>query len=293
MDQELDEIGLAKARALIEIDRPEKALQTLSELSAEGAMSTRAFELRAAAYGNLDRWRESAEAASHGLERSGPNAFLQLILGTALHHLGEFRGAEHALLEGLTLEPSDPDLLCRYARLCIDVGQIDKAAKLTALAAAEAPSSANVYATRILVAIARAEDREAQQISREFLAEYPDHPAALASHGAIAGLRGEPKAAYKSARQAVAAMPSEAAYAELALDARVAAHPMLAPLRPFARFGPIKVWLAAIVVLVGLRAVGLTRVAVVLTAVWVVFCVYSWIAPPLVRALVKRRVRLR
>jgi hypothetical protein len=38
----------------------------------------------------------------------------------------------------------------------------------------------------------------------------------------------------------------------------------------------------------GLRALKLNRAAIGMAVVWVTYCVYSWVAPPLVRRLTRR-----
>ena len=38
----------------------------------------------------------------------------------------------------------------------------------------------------------------------------------------------------------------------------------------------------------GLRLIGLPVLSAVVAVVWLVFCVYSWVAPPLVRRWMRR-----
>jgi tetratricopeptide (TPR) repeat protein len=284
-----DAQGLARASALLDANRPEQALGELARLPAAVAVSPLAFELRAIALLRLERWGEAADAAARGLAAGGPDPDLFGHLGAALQELGDYAGAERALLSGLAQAPNDATPLCRYALVCLRVGQVDKADQLLARAAAQSPHAPSVYATRIQLAYARGDDRGAQRLSAEFLAEYPEHPMALAMHGATAGNRGHVVPAYSSLRQAVAAEPTDRDYAEAAWDAKVNAHPLLAPLRPLFRLGPVKTWLIAIAVIFGLRAVGLTVLAGVAGLCWLLYCVYSWTAPALVRRLVRRR----
>jgi hypothetical protein len=75
----------------------------------------------------------------------------------------------------------------------------------------------------------------------------------------------------------------------MARDDRVIAHPLLVPLWPLFRFGALRTWLAAVAVLVMLRLV-LPSLAGVFGLLWIGYCVYSWVAPPLVRWHVSRRL---
>ena len=39
----------------------------------------------------------------------------------------------------------------------------------------------------------------------------------------------------------------------------------------------------------GLRAMKFYRASTIVVVVWVVYCVYSWVVPPIVRKLARRR----
>jgi Flp pilus assembly protein TadD len=229
-----------------------------------------------------------AEAARAGLGAAGPDPDLLRQLGRAEHTLGRSEVAERALLDGLALAPQDVDLLCTYADVCAANGQVDKAAKLVERAAAVEPHAPVVYATRIQVAYARGDDRTAQRISREFVAEYPENPAAHALLGSTSAVRGQVGPAYAGFRQAAAAMPTEQVFAESAMDLQIARHPLMLPLRPILRFGALKTWAVAVAAIFGLRALGLPALSAVVAVLWLLFCVYSWVVPPLVRRWLRR-----
>ncbi|GLZ00110.1 hypothetical protein Acsp02_73620 [Actinoplanes sp. NBRC 103695] len=278
----------ARARALLGANRPEQALTELAMLPASDAISAQAHHLRCVALAGLERWPEAADAARLGLGAGGPDPDLLRLLGRAEQELGHPQAAERALLDGLALAPNDADLLCAYARLCIADNQMDKASRLVERAAAQDPHAPTVYASRIQLAYAKGDDREAQRIAREFVATYPENPAAHALLGSTSAVRGQVGDAYSGLRQAAAAAPGEQVYAESAMDARIASHPLLLPIRPVLRFGPLKTWIAALVVIYGLRALGLGALSLLAGGLWLVFCVYSWVVPPLVRRWVRR-----
>ena len=283
-----DDPVLARARALLLAHRPADALSELAALPASTAIGAEAAVLRGVALIQLERWPEAAQAARAGLEAGGPDPDLLRMLGRAEQEMGNLPVAERAFLDGLAMAPGDPDLLCAYARLCLADGQVDKAAQLVDRAAAQDPHAAVVYASRVQVAFARGDDREAQRISREYMAAYPEDPAAHALFGGASAARGQTGPAYEGMRQAAASAPGEQAYAESALELSIARHPLMAPVRPIARFGPLKTWVAAIVVIYGLRALGLTALSLVAALLWLLLCVYSWVVPPLVRRWVLR-----
>lgn len=289
MSEQSGDTAVAKAWALLEADRPEQALAELSRLSPEEAGSPAVFHLRGRALIHLDRWDEVDDNARRGLAELGPDPVLLGQLGFALVEKGEYANAERALLDALALAPHDIDLLCSYSRLCLNAGQADKAKQLWQRAAAINPHHRSVMATRVVLAIGVADDREAQRASDAFLAEYPSDPVALAFHGQVRETRG--RSGYGSIRQAVAADPTDTDYADLAWETKVRAHPLLIPLRPLFRLGPVKSWLLAVGIMFGLRAIGLNLLSFIAAMVWVALCVYSWIMPPLVRKWVLRHRR--
>jgi tetratricopeptide (TPR) repeat protein len=282
---------LARAQALLMADRPQEALAELATLPASEAVGPIAMRLRSHALSRLERWPEAIEAARAGLAANGPDPDLLRELGRAEHETGHSEIAERALLDGLALAPDDVGLLCTYADVCAANGQVDKAEKLVARAAAVQPHAPLVYAARIQVAYARGDDRTAQRISREFVAEYPENAAAHALLGGTSAARGQVGPAYAGFRQAAAAAPTEQAWAESALDLRIARHPLMVPLRPILRFGPLKTWVAAVVLIFGLRSAGLGALSAVVAVAWLLLCVYSWVVPPLVRRWVRRNWR--
>jgi len=279
---------LERVQALLLARRPEQALTELGTLPAAEVTGPVAMLLRCVALSQLGRWSEVGEAARAGLSAAGPDPGLLLWLARAERESGRDQAAERVLLDGLALDPHDVDLLCEYAELCADNGQADKAGKLVGLAAAQDPHAPLVYGTRVRVALARGDDREAERISREFVAAYPESPTAHALLGGASAARGRIDAAYDGFRRAAAAMPAEPAFAAAALELKVARHPLMAPLRPVARIGALKVWLAAVAVMTVLRMLHLGPLAVAAAVIWVTFCVYSWVVPPLVRRWVRR-----
>jgi tetratricopeptide (TPR) repeat protein len=283
--------GLARAQALLVAHRPEDALSELATLPAAEAISPAAALLRCYALLRLERFPEAGVAARAGLAENGPNPDLLYVLGRTEQEAGHLEVAERALLDGLAMAPHDVDLLCAYAELCAANNQPDKAEKLVARAQAQAPESVSVFATRIQVAHARGDDRAAQRIAQQFVAVHPENPLAHAMLGGMSAVRGQINPAYAGLRQAAFTAPAEQAYAESAMDLRIAKHPLMLPVRPFIRFGPLKTWVAAIVVIYGLRLIGLPVLSVAFALSWALLCVYSWVVPPLVRRWMLRHWR--
>ncbi|GLI01907.1 tetratricopeptide repeat protein [Phytohabitans aurantiacus] len=287
----MTEATLSRAEALLLTNRAQDALAELATLPPSEAVGVPATRLRCAALAQLDRWEAVISAATAGLAASGPDPDLLRHLGRAEHRCGRSQVAERALLDGLALAPQDVELLCTYADVCAANGQADKAAKLVERAAALAPEAPIVYATRIQVAYASGDDKGAQRMSREFVAAYPEHPAAHALLGGTSAIRGQVDTAYEGYRQAAAAMPTEQSFAESALELRIARHPLMLPLRPALRFGVLKTWAVAAALIFGLRALGQPVLSAIVGLLWLLYCVYSWVVPPLLRRWMRRNWR--
>jgi predicted Zn-dependent protease len=279
---------LARAQALLVAGRPEEALTQLGSLPVDDAVGPIGAQLRCHALLQLDRNPEAVEAARAGLAAGGPDPDLLCLLGRAEHECGHLVVAERALLDGLALAPGDVELLCAYADVCAADNQMPKAQRLVDLAAAGRPDAPVVFATPVKVAYARGDDRAAQRISREFVAAHPENAAALALLGGTSAARGRMDEAYAGLSRAAATSPADQAYATAALDLRVATHPLLRPIRPILRFGPVKTWLVAVAVIFLLGRLGLPTLSLAAGLVWVGLCVYSWVVPPLVRRSIRR-----
>ncbi|MBP2471750.1 tetratricopeptide (TPR) repeat protein [Crossiella equi] len=251
------------------IGQYDRVLSTLGELQGEDAAGYAAVVLRASALWLSARDAEAVVVATGGIARFGPDPALLQVLGNAQHSLGQWPEAEGSLLAALHQLPTDAGLLCDYGRLCLSAGQVDKAAALADRAAHHDPHAVRVGQLRGLVALARGEDAEAAR-----------HTAAH---------QDDVDTAYQSFRAAAAAGPGNAEYVRAAREARVAAHPLLRPLRPLYRLGPVKVWITFLLVFLGLRLAGLGVVAGALALCWFLYCLYSWVAPPLVRRWLERR----
>nr|WP_238352895.1 tetratricopeptide repeat protein [Kribbella solani] len=211
------------------------------------------------------------------------------ILGSALRSEGRLPEAEAAFLQGLSLDPNDPDLLIGYALVCLTAGQAQKASALVERAASHAPESAAVSAARAQVAFALGNDRDMHRHSAEALSHDPEDPNARALHGTAAMLTGDPRSGYTSLASAAASHPGDPDLRAAAREAKLINHPLMRPLRPFARINPLIVWIGAVAVIYGLRAAGLAPLSFAFAMIWLAFCVYSWVVPPLVRRWLNRK----
>jgi tetratricopeptide (TPR) repeat protein len=273
----------------LQIGHPERTLDELQALSGDAAVEYRAYLFRGAALHALDRNAEAIDVLRDGLAQHGPFLAMLHMLGSALRSEGRLPEAEAAFLQGLSLDPNDPDLLIGYAHVCLAAGQAQKASALVERAASHAPESVAVSAARAQVAFALGNDRDMHRHSTEALSYDPEDPSARVLHGTSSILTGDPRSGYSSLASAAASQPGDADLRAAAREAKLINHPLMLPLRPFARVNPLVVWVCAVAVIYGLRAVGLAPLSFAFAMFWLAFCVYSWVVPPLVRRWINRK----
>jgi Flp pilus assembly protein TadD len=273
----------------LQIGHPERTLDELHGLTGDAALDYRAYLFRGAALHALDRNAEAVDVLRDGLGQHGPFLPMLHVLGSSLRSEGRLPEAEAVFLQGLSLDPNEPDLLIGYAHVCLAAGQAQKASALVERAASHAPESAVVSAARAQVAFALGKDRDMHRHSTEALSHDPEDPGARALHGTASMLTGDPRSGYTSLASAAASQPGDADLRAAAREAKLVNHPLLLPLRPFARFNPLVVWIGAVVIIYGLRAAGLAPLSFAFAMIWLAFCVYSWVAPPLVRRWLNRK----
>lgn len=286
---EPSESRLQMAAHWLQIGRPERVLDELQGLSGDAAVDYRAYLFRGAALHSLDRNAEAVDVLRDGLALHGPFPAMLHVLGAALRSEGRLPEAEAAFLQGLSLDPNDPDLLIGYAHVCLAAGQAEKAGALVERAASQAPESAAVSAALAQVAFALGKDREMYRHSTEALSHDPEDPNARALHGTASMLTGDARGGYDSLRTAAASQPGDEDLRAAAREAKLYNHPLMVPLRPFARFNPLVVWIGAVAIIYGLRVAGLGPLSFAFAMFWLGFCIYSWVVPPLVRRWINRK----
>ena len=285
MSQELERLGrsLAQARHWISINRPEKALDALSDAGPAATGEPGVYLIKAAALFDLRRREEALSAAESGLALDPDDPALLEMLGIAHWKLGNPRAAERAFLDGLSHAPEDPHLLARYGMLVAEAGQLDKARRLAERAAAAAPEDPLVGQVRSLVAYLEGDVKEARDIGAAALAGSPEDPGLHALMGSYLLEGGAVGPATKHHLTYASIDPEDAGARELGRQAKYLRHPLMRPLWFIERFGPGKIWIAWVVIFFGLQGAGYEGVAGTLALVYLGLVVYSWVVPPILR----------
>jgi predicted Zn-dependent protease len=277
-DPMADDRRLAAAQHYLEVGQPERALDALSGLDPAVAADAYAMSLRCVAHLRLEDFERAAGAAREGLQDNPTDTHLLSLLSIAEAHRGDLAAAEKAILGALALDAEHPELLAQYADVLMRAGQLDKAERVLGHAAAAGPDSLRVLETRIMLAHLRHDDRRAEQLTEELLARDPGSVSGQQMLGVLEWGRGDATSASQRFAEVVRADPTDHDSADAARATRSLSNPLWWPVRVIARFGAAPTWIAAIAVILGLRAAGLHTASAIAGGVWLVMCVTSWIA---------------
>jgi Flp pilus assembly protein TadD len=286
------ERGLALARHYIDVGRAREALASLSQHGHALAARPEAWALRGRALLNLNRYDEAAKALELGLGLDAEDLDLLYLLGFAELRRHRLEAAERRLLDALRMAPESPVLLSTYAEVVGRAGQFRKARALLERVEQADPESEDLNRVRALLATLEGRDREAAKRARDWVADSPEEPAAHLTAAVTLGTVGKAGAGYRHAREA-ATLDARVVErdAEFFHEQRLRNHWSMLPLWPFQRLGPALSWAIAVGTMYGLRALGMTWLALAFALVYLALAIYSWTAPPLVRYLLRRRSR--
>jgi len=281
---------LALARHYETIGRYQAALDALEHAGEDVLHDPESWLLRSEALRGLDRDDEAVAAAQRGLELDPED--ISLLDALALSELGRDRvdEARRALDAAIELEPDHPTLhahlaltLARLSRYADANTEVKEALRL-------APWDAGVLRIRAQVAcLADYEPRLVRAYVEELLAVAPDDPTGHAILGTLAANKKDFRAAAQAFAEAARSDPSRQDIAETAREARVYAHPVLAPVRPIWRFGRWRAYFVFLALSVTLAVAHQNVLREVLICCWLVILVLSWLAPPVLRRLQRRR----
>ena len=279
---------LALARHYVEVDRAKDALAALERASGDELEHTEFWLIRTEALLQLEQYRDAIEAAQSGLARDPEDISLLSALAIGQIELGEYDPADKTLAAALELDPDNSILHSQRAIGLARKGDFGAARAAVDDAMRIAPGWAPVLRARAQVAVLSG-DRNAARYVDEFLAEDPDDPVGHALKGNLAIDQKRFVPAARAFSEAARLEPADAELASVAREARVAAHPVLAPARAMWRFGRWRSWFLYLTIGFALAAARLDTLRIALVIVWLTIVALSWFGPPLLRWRERRR----
>ncbi len=279
---------LALAAHYLGVGRPAETLRILDDAPSEALAEPAYWLVRARANFDLDTYEDGVKAAQRGLAIDPEDTDLLNILALCQLEGGREADADKTLYRALAIEPENPTLLANRALVLARAREFPEARTLVEQAVTIAPWSVHVAQVRAQVAML-AGDPGAQRLVDELLEQDPENEVAHALQGNLASRNKQYVAASRSFDEAARLDPANASLVGTARRARVAAHPLLAPLRVIWRVGWFPARVALLVVYLGLLAAGFHTLATVVIFAWLGLLVFSWTAPRYLRWRMKRR----
>lgn len=292
----MDDTGavLARARVYVDQDRGVEALALL-ERHANPALldDVEWWQIRLEALLQTEDWQGAIACGQAGLARDPDDLVLITLTAAANQNAGRLGDAEALFRRGLGLHGDHPLLLARYGVLLALGGHAKQSDALLERARALEPDWGPVRKLSMAQAAALGRTRKARRFAEEQIERAPhDAAEAFAFRGALDLGAGRVSA---SGEQLAAAASLDGSVLEaqrdLFIEQRVRSHPLMWPVRLMGRIGGMWLWVGLVAALFVLRRLDLGYVGGIVAMSYLAVVVWSWIAPPIVRRLVMRRLQ--
>lgn len=224
------------------------------------------------------------------LVRDPSNENMRRLLFELRNEANDAAGAEQVIIGLLRDYPEDAQLYGRYARLCLQAMQFEKAGALAAEGRKIDPDEPGCLAAQTLCDFIENRSGATSHSLQQLLVQQPQSLRTL--HLILLAMidRGDTREAYRIGQELVRAMPENKDIAELAAELKANAHWTMLPLWPMQRWG----WAASIAIWVGgIAAVQALSgpypdVAMYLAIGIVTYAIYSWVWPPIIQRWMAR-----
>jgi predicted Zn-dependent protease len=233
-----------------------------------------------------DRNDAAEVTARQVLVTSPHHAPARQLLAALLTERGELADAELLLIGLLREYPESADLYGRYSRLMLRTLHLAKAEQLAREGLRYDPDDSQCLLASALCETARSGARPNEGLAKLLKA----HPESLSSvHALVVALvdAGRVDEAHRLAQGALRADPANERLVSLVRELRIQNHWSMKPLWPLQKWGwgaSAAMWVIGIVLIRGLSQ-SAPEVALPVALVWLAYCLYSWVWPPLIRKI--------
>lgn len=282
------------AERYLDANRPQQAEEEARKGLAVEPDSAPLHMLLGVSLFHQDKLDDAMRALEETVARDAQWAAPLGLMGVLETNAGNHSRAEKLLLDALAIDPEAPELYVYYGQLLLKTGHLDKATKLAERALAIDADEAQAHRLLSLIHSERNETGAARAHSARSLAHEPDEDVAHIAEGVALLRSGHPFQAKRHLREALRIDPADADTEELWLEADKATRWIHLPMYywslameriPGAQF---TVWIGFIALLtLGRRVEGAGSAILGIAYFYIGFCVYTWVAEPLVRGWVR------
>ncbi len=272
-----DDERIAQARHWLDVRRPERCLEVLSDLEPGAEV----VELRVRALLMLERWNDAIELAKRGLAEEPASLNLHLWLAHALDENRDRLAAEHVLVAALRIAPDNVVLLTSFAQQITSTMHFDRADRALKRAAELEPESIDVDIARVQWCHAQGDKRGAAAWLERALEKDPEDVRALHLAGQLALRSGRVVDGRDRLRQAALQRMGSNRLVDVARRSSTLGRRPWRWFMPGLRVSQIAVGVVGFVVIFGGSALvrdGNPVIGWTALAVWGAVAAYSWIA---------------
>lgn len=213
----------------------------------------------------------------------------RLLLGQLLQEGKRYAEAERVWIEMLRESPEDADLYGHYGGLMLVALEVDKARRLALEGLRHEPEHEHCLFVAAISDLIDGRPLGDNERITTLVQAHPEH--VRTGYALMIALedRGDDRQAMRIAQQLLRAQPDSAELVEVVRAFRRKTHWSMLPLYPMQRWGwtaALGMW-AAVAVGLPMIAPGLPKgVVLAITLVWLLYVVYSWVWPHILKRLV-------
>ena len=285
-------VGIEEIQALLALRRFAQARLKLGETLAQTPDDPDLLSLAAIIELQADDLLAAQEALTILLRSHPQHELGRRLLFTLRVEQKRYAEAEVCILEFLSEFPEDADAFSEYSWLMLLTMQVEKAEQLAQEALRLDVEHQHALFVLACVSTVRGEKEEALRSVEQMLKEDPENIQTLYTLILVLAEQSRFCEAAQRSKELVRFDPGQETFIELAVEMHTGAHPLMSPLNILQRFG----WAASAVIWVvgamGLRLASKyfsNSIVLALSLLLLLYIVYSWCAPTLVRRYLRRR----
>lgn len=237
---------------------------------------------------HTDNEDEAWQHATRLLEVA-PNSYEgRLLMCDVLEQREELGQAERLYLALINDYPDDATLYAAYAMLMLRTLHVEKAGGLAHEALRRDPDHALAIQVSTLAAIIDGTRSERDEHLSDLMTKHPQLQATAATLVQVLQREGRHTEALRVSQEMLRAHPDNQHIVDLVIEEKVLSHWSMKPLWPFMRYGwaaSIAVWFGAIIFF---RVAPENTLTAAAGGLLLVFVVYSWVWPHILRKIMKR-----
>lgn len=227
------------------------------------------------------------QSVRHVLAAEPKNASARFLHFQLLTELEDYAEAERAIIGLLSDFPEEAQYYGRYADVMLRTLHFEKAQRLAREGLRYDPDDIACLTTQTICEFITHPMNRSNEGLRRLIVQYPQSTHTIRLVVIALVQRGDYSGAHRLSQELVGYSPESESIIELARTLKIENHWSMAPLWPLRRYGwgaSAAIWLTGVLGTRALSEVDPTLAAVFVTA-FLIYVVYSWLWPPLLRRL--------